>query len=281
LKPQISWKVNLTFDQKSLRSFLEYFHLSKSNIYKLESQKKVFVNHQFYTFDHTLSKNDQITIDLADFKEDTTIGHCGDFEIVYEDDDFLVVNKKPFLLVHSDGTDVDSLSNHVKYHYEQLGYLYPVLPVHRIDYETSGIVIFAKHLLSLSYMSSVFSNHQIKKQYVALCANAFKQKRGLIDTRIGGDRHSNKQVVTKTGKEATTLYKVIEEANDIFRVEIEIKGGRKHQIRVHLSSIGHPIIGDQLYGGRKDKRMMLHFKKASFIHPRTQEEITLICNEPF
>jgi 23S rRNA pseudouridine1911/1915/1917 synthase len=277
----MKWEVNETFDKKTLRSFFEFFHLSKSNIYKLENSKKVLVNETFYPFNHILNKKDLIYIDLSEIKEDYTESSMGVLDIIYEDEDLLVVNKRSFLLVHSDGKTTEALTNQVKYHYEQLGYPYPVLPVHRIDYETSGMVIFAKHLLSLSYMSYLFSEQKIKKQYVALCEHPFKQKRGLIDGRIGGDRHSDKQVITKTGKEATTLYKVINESNDIQKVEVEIKGGRKHQIRVHLASIGHPIVGDYLYGGKKEKRMMLHFKKVSFIHPRTQKEVTITSTEPF
>lgn len=103
---------------------------------------------------------------------------------------------------------------------------------------------------------------------------------GQINAKIGKDRHENKQRVSKTGKEAISKYRVLQNGKES-KVEVEIIGGRKHQIRVHMASINHPIVGDKLYGKKDYTRLLLHFKKVKFIHPRTLKPITIDCNEDF
>lgn len=281
LEQFIKFIINESFEEKTIKTFLESFHLSKSNIYKLERDKKVLVNEAFYFFNHRLKTGDEIKVEFEKNNETYSKSNDSLIEVIHEDEDLLIVNKKTRLLVYSDGFQEDNLTDQINRYYQINNYLYKILPVHRIDYETSGMVIFAKHLLSLSYMSYLFENHQIQKKYICLCEGLFTEKRGVIDKKIGSDRHQNKQIISKAGKEAQSIFQVIKEENGISRVLVEILGGRKHQIRVHLSSVGHPILGDQLYGGRKESRLMLHFKEVSFVHPRFQKEIKVICPEPF
>ena len=277
----ITYNIQPKFHGQSIRSFLMFYHLSKSNIYKLESQKNLTINGQFRRFEHLLSSGDEMTIDFTQIHDSKTEPYPGDVGIIYEDDDLIILNKPPHLLVHTDGQTIDTLTNRLKNHMDQLNYPNPVMPVHRIDFDTSGMVIFSKHLLAQSYLSHLFETQDIEKTYIALCQSAFKSKVGVIDKKIGADRHSNKQIISQTGKDAKTIYRVL--ATDQFqsRVEADIVGGRKHQIRVHFASINHPVIGDNLYGKKRAERLMLHFKRVRFIHPRTLDNIEIVCKESF
>lgn len=280
-KPWISFLAGEAYHDKSIRAFLENHHLSKSTIYKLESAKKLLVNGAFMPFSRFLDRDDQIRIDFSDIKAHDIEPVKGVVEIIYEDEDLVVLNKPVRLLVHTDGQTTDTLTNRLAYSYQNQGYPYAVLPVHRIDMETSGMVIFAKHPLSHSYLSHLFESQTIKKTYVCLAEYSFKEDHGIIDSRIGSDRHSNRQVIVPTGQSALTKYQVMERKTDSTKLSVEIKGGRKHQIRVHLASIGHPILGDSLYGHRTNGRMMLHFSRVEFIHPRTQKTQIITSEPPF
>jgi 23S rRNA pseudouridine1911/1915/1917 synthase len=267
------------FNQKKLRDYLNYFHLSKSNIYKLELYRQVTSDNIIIKSDDLLSAGQSISIQYE--PELNTIAYQGEIEVLYEDDDLLIVNKPAYLLVHTDGQTIDTLTNRVQYYFQSKDMELDAYPVHRIDYETSGMIIFAKHFLAQSYFSYLFEAQEIKKMYVCVCRNTFKEKEGIINQPIGKDRHTSKQIISPTGKACETRYQVIEEKEGLTKVLVEIKGGRKHQIRVHLASINHPIVGDKLYGVNDYKRMLLHFKHVEFIHPRTMELFVFTAKEPF
>ncbi|TNF09618.1 MAG: RluA family pseudouridine synthase, partial [Bacillota bacterium] len=201
--------------------------------------------------------------------------------VLYEDDDLLIVDKPAYLLVHTDGNTFDTLTNRVQYYYQQKDIEIDAFPVHRIDFETSGMIIFAKHFLAQSYFSYLFEAQELKKIYVCVCRNPFDKMEDVIKTPIGKDRHTAKQIVSPTGKTCETKYQVIEQMGELSKVFVEIKGGRKHQIRVHMASINHPIVGDKLYGINDYQRMLLHFKHVEFIHPRTMQPFVFESKEPF
>jgi len=267
------------FDQKKLRDYLNYFHLSKSNIYKLELNKQITSHGLIIKNDDVLSSGQSLLITYE--PELKTMAYQGEIDVLYEDDDLLIVNKPAYLLVHTDGQTMDTLTNRVQYYYQSKQLEIDAFPVHRIDFETSGMIIFAKHFLAQSYFSYLFEAQEIKKVYVCMCRNPFNQKEGIITKPIGKDRHTSKQIVSPTGKPCETRFQVIEEKDEQSRVLIEIKGGRKHQIRVHMASINHPIVGDKLYGINDYKRMLLHFKHVEFVHPRTMELFVFTSLEPF
>lgn len=277
----IPFKPNRAYTDKSIRAFLESHYISKSTIYKLESSKKLLINGVFQPFARFLAADDIITIDFSDISSSPVEPFPGDIAIIYEDEDLVILNKPVQLLVHTDGNTIDTLTNRLAYHYQRIGYTYPVLPVHRIDVDTSGMVIFAKHPLAHSYLSHLFESQTIVKMYTCLCENPFKENHGMIRTSIGSDRHSNRQIISSSGQSAMTKYQVLEVYENVSKVSVEIKGGRKHQIRVHMASIGHPIVGDSLYGHRSNGRMMLHFSSVSFIHPRTLQPFQMTCKELF
>ena len=272
--------VNQKFEGKRLEELLNFYHVSKATIYKIHVDKLLLVNGKPVRNDYILKESDVLTFSLNEIEPNIIIPHKGDIKILYEDDDILIVNKPAYLLVHSDGITLDTLANRVASYAIKSGYEGTIKHVHRIDYETSGMVIFAKHFLAHSYLGSLFESRNITKTYVCLCHHKFKDLDGVIDAKIGKDRHDNKQRISKTGKEALSKYHVLK--NDLIsRVQIEIIGGRKHQIRVHLASINHPIVGDKLYGKGEERRLLLHFKKVNFIHPRTLKPFEFTCNEDF
>lgn len=273
--------VNEFFNHMSIRDFLSFYHLSKKIIHLLQMRKQLFVNGMFVSFDTLLNENDMISIDWKDLHPVWPEPVDKNVTCLYEDDDIAIFDKPSGLLVHEDGNIKDTLTNRVSAYYLNKKYPYPVLPVHRIDHDTSGMIIFGKHPLSMSYLSYLFESHDLIKMYACLVDGIIKDKKGVIEKPMSGDRHSNKQIVSKDGKSAKTRFEVVSYEDNHTRCHVYIEGGRKHQIRVHLQSIGFPIIGDKIYGKKSSDRLMLHFKKIEFKHPRTLETFECISNEPF
>lgn len=201
-------------------------------------------------------------------------------DILYEDDNVLVVNKPQKILVHPDGNQESTLLNAVYYYLEKERKIQYAYPIHRIDFDTTGIVIFAKDPLTLSFLCAEIEKHNMIKEYVCLCHGNFESSTGKIKSRIGKNRHCKEQVISYCGKDSETIYKV--EKNDyISKVRVQIIHGRRHQIRVHMKSIGHPIVGDKIYGFEDGENLKLHFKKVTFYHPFKNKKITIQCKEDF
>lgn len=265
---------------KTVRDFLLDFKVSKKTVYLQEQFNLIYVNDERKKLNYQLKKGDILSFKLVNLDK-KVVPFDGPVDIIYEDDDIVVVNKPEKLLIHEDGNTINTLTNRINHHFEKQGYNNPVLPAHRLDFETSGLVVFAKHFISLAYLSNEFEQNNIKREYVCLVDHHLKQQEGTIHEKIGKDRHSNKQMVLPSGKEATTFYRVLDLFNDKSKLSVEISSGRTHQIRVHLAYIGHPVIGDTLYGGSSAKRMMLHFKTIKFMHPRTKKQMVVSVDEPF
>jgi len=277
----VNFEITELFHGKTIRVYLSKFFVSSKKIYKLSIDKSLKLNHRIVNLDTVLSQGDVLEIDESILMSQSVKPTHGDLDIVYQDDDILVVNKPVETLVYSDGDDEHTLTNFVS-HYSKR-HPYPILPVHRIDYDTSGLVVFAKHPIILSYMSRLFENNQIDKTYVCLVENVVKNQKGTINKPIGKDRHENKMRISSDGKQAITTYEVIKSFDQYTKLKVNIQSGRKHQIRVHLRSIGLPIVSDQLYGHKNlaYHRLMLHFERIGFIHPRTFEYIDIMKKADF
>lgn len=218
-------------------------------------------------------------------------------DIVYEDEFLLVVNKPAGMVAHPayanyTGTLVNALLHHTK---NLSGLNEPGRPgiVHRIDKDTSGLLVVAKDDFTHAKLAEQFSKHTVEREYRAICWGVFKEDKGEIHTKIARSKSDRKKFsVTKDeGKEAVTLYEVVEQFEFASHLKLKLKTGRTHQIRVHLSSINHPVFGDETYGGRKIvygsqlpkmksrvenllqimQRQALHAKTLGFIHPQKKE----------
>ncbi len=224
-------------------------------------------------------------------------------DIVYEDDDVILINKRPGMVVHPGlGNFSGTLVNALLYHFEQLpqNEKEPFRPglVHRIDKNTSGLIIAAKNELAMAHLAKEFFDHTIRRKYIALVWGEFEQPEGTVIGNIGRHQRYRKLFTvypegSEYGKHAVTHYKLLEHFGYTSLIECQLETGRTHQIRVHMQSIGHPIFGDETYGGNKIvkgtvynkyrqfvencfemiPRQALHAKSLGFIHPRTGKEM--------
>lgn len=205
--------------------------------------------------------------------------------VLYEDDFCLVVHKPAGLKVHptemkQNTPDIDTLANCIAAYYESSGQQVAVRHVHRLDTDTTGPVLYAKCKTALIKLDEAMREKAIERTYVALAQGTFKHKKGTINQPIGKDRHhKQRRRVSATGQYAVTNYIVRDQYADTALVELSLETGRTHQIRVHMSYLGHPLLGDTLYGGSsldgRLTRQALHGVRLSFNHPFTGEPITV------
>ena len=198
-----------------------------------------------------INPSDKISVvidDTYDFNEETPVYYAG-IAVVYEDDWSIVVNKKPFLLVHGDGYSEDTLTARINAYLQENNARFPALAVNRIDLEASGLVLFSKHPLVKSYLDSQFEDGTAKKEYLAVVDGRVDHREIDINNPIARNRHeAEKMMVFKKGKPAHTHISRLKLFDDKSLVKAKITTGRKHQIRVHLAHIGYPIMNDPLYG---------------------------------
>jgi len=238
---------------ESINSFLDRVHLSKKKINELKQNKKI----DYDNYDELLNREININLD----EEINYSAEKYDLDIIYEDDNYLVVNKKRGIIIHD---EANSLANKVAYYYSINNIKSAIRYPSRLDKDTTGVVIFCKNMISASYLDFLFSSDLIDKEYVALCHKKFSELKGKITYSISTDRHNNnKMVTTINGKKCKTLYKVLYNG-DVSYLLLRIKTGRTHQIRVHLSKIGHSILGDSIYGDGIGE-LMLHCMKIEFV----------------
>lgn len=208
---------------------------------------------------------------------------CG-LDLIYEDESIIVVNKPAKLLsVPGRGADkVDSLATRVQQEFPD------ALIVHRLDMSTSGLILLARGEEMQRCLSKLFREHEIKKYYVAVVAGCMESAVGEVDLPLISDwpNRPRQKVDFAIGKRSLTRYRLL--AHDVCtntsRVELEPVTGRTHQLRVHMAAIGHPILGDTLYGEGANggaERLLLHARALSFAHPRSEERLTLLCEPPF
>ena len=204
--------------------------------------------------------------------------------IVFEDDSLLILNKPAGIAVHPSILHyTDSLSNGVKYYFDTIGLKRKIRPVNRLDLNTSGLIIFAKNEYIQEALIQQMNKHIFVKEYIAIVNGHFDNTSGTINLPIARKNNSIiERCISNDGQEAVTDYEVIENFDNYSIVKCKLRTGRTHQIRVHMSAIGHPIIGDTLYGFPSNfiNRQALHSYKIAFIHPVTKENLEFICELP-
>ena len=253
---------------------------TRSFIQGLIADKAVTVNGKIIKSNYKLKSNDEIVIILPEPIELDVKAENIDLNIVYEDEDVIVVNKPKGMVVHpAPGNYTGTLVNALLHHCDDLSGINGVIRpgiVHRIDKDTSGILVVAKNDNAHQKLAEQFKDHSIKREYYAIVEGRFKKEGGTIDAPLGRHHRDRlKYAVVKDGKRAVTHYEVLKVFNSCSLVKCTLETGRTHQIRVHMASIGHPLVGDLVYGHNKQKIKIegqaLHAKTLGFIHPSTRE----------
>ena len=266
-------------------------NISRNEIKRLISINKIFLNKDIVTKGNTLLKqDDDIEIFLDKKKEISIEPEEIHIEIIYEDDYLVVVNKPTGMVVHpAPGHFSGTLVNAILYKFKSLSNIsekdYRPGIVHRIDKDTSGLLVIAKDNNTHNLLSDQLKNHLIKRVYIAIIHGIPKFKTTHIKLPIARDKSNRQKMsVDPLGKDAITHLKVLNSYSNFSLVECELETGRTHQIRVHLSHIGHPIFGDKVYGYKKfsDEKygQYLHAYKISFLHPHTKKNIILEAKIP-
>lgn len=254
--------------------------LSRSSIQKLLKEKNILINSQSVSKNYKLQTNDVIDINIPEPKELNVTPQNIPVDIVYEDDDLLVVNKPKGMVVHPaagnpDGTLVNALLYHCKGRLSSInGVIRPGI-VHRIDKYTSGLLIVAKTDKAHTHLAKQIKEHSFKREYVGIVYGRMSDENGTVNAPIGRHKLNRKKmcVTDKNSKNAITHYEVLEAFDKYSFLKFNLETGRTHQIRVHMSYIGHPILGDDVYGKsfKGIEGQCLHAKKIGFIHPSTGE----------
>ncbi len=267
-------------------------NISRVTIQRLIKEGKILVNKRLTKSSYKVQKDDYITIEEDKPKEITLKAQNIPIEIIYEDTDIIVVNKPKGLVVHPangnpDGTLVNAIMAICKDSLSGIGGEIRPGIVHRLDKDTSGILIIAKNDISHINLSEQIKNHKVEKTYIALVRGIVKENEATISMPIGrSTKDRKKMAVTEKGKEAITHFKVIGRFlnNNCTLLEVKIETGRTHQIRVHLSKIGYPVIGDTTYSNGKNEwgieGQCLHAKSLKFKHPTTNKEMFLEAQLP-
>ena len=265
------------------------FDISRSAAVKLIEGGSVKVNGLTASKSRALSECDEVEIEIPDPVELEVIPQDIPIEIVYEDDDLAVVNKPQGMVVHPaagnpDGTLVNALLFRLKGKLSGInGVLRPGI-VHRIDKNTAGLLVVAKTDFAHQRLAELIKAHDFTREYEAICVGHFKEPSGTIDAPIGRDKNDRKKmcVTAQNSKPAITHYTVIEELRGCSYVRFALETGRTHQIRVHCAYVGHPILGDDVYGKpyKGCKGQCLYAKKLGFVHPRTGEYLEFTAEAP-
>ena len=234
-----------------------------------------------------LKGNENIVLNIPKTKEKEIVGEEIPINIVYEDDHIAVINKPSDMIVHpAQKIYSGTLVNAILYHFKNLSNMESIRPgiVHRLDKDTSGLIIITKTNEAYENMVKMFQEKSMKKTYLAICKGNFGNKEGRIENLIGRDPFERKRmaVVETNGKIAITNYKVINEVQDFSLLKVNIETGRTHQIRVHMKSLNHPILGDETYGtvSKLISRQMLHAYMLEFNHPITGKLIKVVGELP-
>jgi len=259
---------------------------SKALIQKWNSTSAIMKNNHKADVNHQLLQDDQLCLHIFKEEDYGVIPENYAIQVLYEDDHLLIVNKPAGIDTHpNEANQRGTLANSVAYYYQTCGLKIRVRHIHRLDRDTSGAVVFAKNDLAHSLLDQELQTKKIKRTYISIVNGRLSPPNGVIKKPIGKDRHHpTRRRVSPKGQSAVTHYHTehYDQKKNLSVVSLQLETGRTHQIRVHLSSIGHPIIGDTLYGGDKKllQRQALHAAKISLTHPISHKSIKVEATFP-
>ena len=263
---------------------------SRSFIQGLIDDKRISVNGKIIKSNYKLKNKDIIIVEMPKPVELNVEAEKMNLDIIYEDEDIIVINKAKGIVVHpAPGNYTGTLVNGILYHCSDLSGINGVIRpgiVHRIDKDTSGILVIAKNDESHNKLAIQFKDHSIKREYYALVEGKFDDIVGSINKPLSRDKKERiKMSISEDGKKAVTHYEVLEQYDKgVCLVRCKLETGRTHQIRVHMASIGHPLVGDLVYGYRRQKfniqGQVLHAKTLGFIHPRSNKYVEFTSELP-
>lgn len=274
-------------DGMLLKEYVQRMGISKRMLADIKfGGGDLLINGEHVTVRHVLQEGDKLAILFPPEKVSESLRpEAIPLDILFEDDHVLVLNKQPYLSSiplreHPTG----SLANGLIYYYQQTGCEATVHLVSRLDRDTSGVMLVAKHRFAHSLLSHLQKEGHVKRQYRAVVHGEIREDRGTVDAPIGRKATSIiERAVVPDGQTAVTHFKVNMRIGQITDVSLSLETGRTHQIRVHMSHIGHPLCGDTLYGGTRDliNRQALHSERLAFIHPLTREELAFYAPLPY
>ena len=284
-KMKIDYRIN---NEKNVLEICKDKLNISSRLFTKLKKEHIYLNGELLDTYKPLKNGDILTIDFEypEIQENIVSNSDINLEILYEDEWLLILNKPPFLPVHPTMRHFNNtLSNGVKAYYELIGLNKKIRPVNRLDKNTSGIVIFAKCEYIQEELTRQMKNKSFTKEYIALVNGNLlvDNEIKIIDSPIKRKTDSIiERIVSPDGDNAITKYKVIKNYDGFSEVSIQLLTGRTHQIRVHFQSIGHPVLGDSLYGEESNliNRQALHAKKVEFTHPITKKQIKIEAKLP-
>ncbi|SHJ03681.1 23S rRNA pseudouridine1911/1915/1917 synthase [Dethiosulfatibacter aminovorans DSM 17477] len=275
--------IDVKEDGFRLRDYLEEKHgFSSKLLIKLEANGKIFLNGKVVKIKKRVFREDEIAVEFLDESDEYEKVNLP-IDIIYEDDDFLVLNKKPFRVVHpTKRHQDDTTANAVSFYFDKNDIKRKVRFVNRLDMNTSGVLVIAKNPYVHNMISQDMRNDKVDKHYKAIVDGILEEKNGKIIEKIARIDDNIRRVVHESGKDCTTVYSVIEEENGMSLIDIRLETGRTHQIRVHFEHLGAPVLGDELYGTRSEliSRQALHCSRMVFKHPRTGKVLEMVAELP-